>query len=181
MKRKLLCIFGIAALIALLAAGSYANFTARGTAENVITAGDVKLELIEKTADGTDFPSEGVEILPGQTVSKIVTVKNVGGNPFYLRVKLTKRVEDAQLSAVDCLHMDINETDWEYRDGFYYYKSALAPDAVTTPLFSEVQIDVNNVDNRYLGKNLMLDVAVYAVQSANNGATVWDAVGWPAG
>lgn len=181
MKRKLLCIFGIAALLAVLAVGSYANYTAYATAENVITAGDVKLELEEKTADGSDFPADGVSILPGQTVSKIVTVKNVGSNPFYLRIKLTKRVDDVQLSAEDCLHAGINETDWEYRDGYYYYKTVLAPDDVTAPLFSEVQIDVRNVDNRYLGKKLMLDVTAYAVQSANNGSDVWSAVGWPAG
>ncbi len=159
--------------------GSVAFYTANGTATNVVTAGDVTLEIIEQHGDGS-FPADGVYIMPGKLVSKKVWVKNICGHPFYLRVKLTNGIDDAALSA-DCFEIDFNTTDWTlYEDGYYYYNNVLGVGEETTRLFEEVKI-AGKMDNAYLGKTLTLTVDAEAVQSENNPAKApWLAVGWPA-
>lgn len=179
MKRIGILLFGIVAIVALLANGTLAYYTASEKATNVITSGNVDLEIHEKTIEGKDFPKDGVEVMPGDIVSKIVTFENTGNHPLYLRVKLTKGVDDAELTAEECLDIDINATDWTYKDGYYYYNTALKSDQITTPLFTEVSINGKHVDNNYLGKMFSLNITAYAVQSEHNGDTVWNADFWP--
>ncbi len=179
MKRKLVAIFGVIAILAILSIGTYAYFTTEQNAHNVITAGNVKLEIHEKTATGEDFPKEGIIVMPGDTVSKIVTVENTGDHPLYLRIKLTEGVNDEALTADDCLDININRSCWLEKDGYYYYYRALQSGETTEQLFSEVYFDINNVDNKYLGKYFTLNVSASAVQSENNGSNVLTAVGWP--
>ena len=82
MKKKLSIIFGIIAILAVISVGTLAYFTSEQNAENVISAGNIKLEIHEKTASGEDFPEEGIIVMPGDTVSKIVTVENTGDIRF---------------------------------------------------------------------------------------------------
>lgn len=179
MRRRLLAICLIATLVALLAVGTYANYTHIGTAVNVITTPGIDLVLNEKMDNGEDFPAEGVNIMPGDIVSKIVTLSNEGTAPCFVRIALEKSVNDDLLSADGCLEMDINTTDWTYSDGYYYYNSILGPDETTTPLFTQVTIVGEAVSNDYMNKELKLDVKAYAVQSDNNGASALEASGWP--
>lgn len=179
MKKKLTIIAIIVALLAILSIGTYAYFSTEQNAHNVITAGNVNLEIHEKTASGEDFPKEGIVVMPGDTVSKIVTVENTGDHPLYLRVKLTEGVSDEALTTDDCLSIDINRSCWLEKDGYYYYYRALGAGETTEQLFSEVYFDLYSIDNKYLGKQFTLNVAASAVQSENNGTDVLSAVGWP--
>lgn len=180
MKKKLLTISIIIAVLAVISIGTAAFFTSEQNAHNVITAGNVKLEIHEKTATGEDFPKEGVVVMPGDTVSKIVTVENTGEHPFFLRVKLTEGVNDEELTTDGCMEIDINRSCWLEKDGYYYYYRALQPGETTEQLFSEVNFDLFNIDNKYLGKHFLLNVSASAVQSENNGKDVLNAAGWPA-
>lgn len=179
MKKKLSIIFGIIAILAVISVGTLAYFTSEQNAENVISAGNIKLEIHEKTASGEDFPEEGIIVMPGDTVSKIVTVENTGDHPLYLRVKLTEGVSDEALTEDDCLDININRSCWLEKDGYYYYYRALQSGETTEQLFSEVYFDLYNIDNKYLGKYFTLNVAASAVQSENNGSDVLNAMGWP--
>ena len=179
MKKKLSIIFGIIAILAVISVGTLAYFTSEQNAENVISAGNIKLEIHEKTASGEDFPEEGIIVMPGDTVSKIVTVENTGDHPLYLRVKLTEGVSDEALTTDDCLDININRSCWLEKDGYYYYYRALQSGETTEQLFSEVYFDLYNIDNKYLGKHFTLNVAASAVQSENNGSDVLNAMGWP--
>lgn len=179
MKKKLSIIFGIIAILAVISVGTLAYFTSEQNAENVISAGNIKLEIHEKTASGEDFPKEGIIVMPGDTVSKIVTVENTGDHPLYLRVKLTEGVSDEALTTDDCLDININRSCWLEKDGYYYYYRALQSGETTEQLFSEVYFDLYNIDNKYLGKHFTLNVAASAVQSENNGSDVLNAIGWP--
>lgn len=179
MKKKLSIVFGIIAILAIISVGTLAYFTSEQNAENVISAGNIKLEIHEKTASGEDFPEEGIIVMPGDTVSKIVTVENTGDHPLYLRVKLTEGVSDEALTEDDCLDININRSCWLEKDGYYYYYRALQSGETTEQLFSEVYFDLYNIDNKYLGKYFTLNVAASAVQSENNGSDVLNAMGWP--
>ena len=180
-RAKLLLIALAAILVTVLTQPTLAYYTTIGKATNVVTSGDIQLMIHEKTASGADFPAEGVYVIPGDIVSKQVSIENVGGHPFYLRLKLVSSVTNEALEPDDCMKLDINTQQWTYQDGFYYFNHILQPGESTLPLFTQVEIVGSKVDNSHIGEVLSLTVNAYAVQSENNPAEhPWDAAGWPA-
>ena len=181
-KLKVAIISLVAVMLTLFTQGTLAYYSVVGNATNVVTSGDIKLLVHEKTADGNDFPKEGVYIVPGDIVSKEVSIENVCKHPFYLRVKAVYGVNSEELSVADCFKLDIDENNWQLHDGWYYYKSVVEPNTTTPNVFSKVEIVGNKVDNSYLGKTLTLSVIAQAVQSENNplvGTDTYTASGWP--
>ena len=180
-RSRLLLIAVAAILLTVLTQPSLAYYTAVGTATNVVTSGSIQLQIHEKTADGSAFPEQGVYIIPGDIVSKQVSVENICEHPFYLRVKLVRGTDDQALSAEDCLKMDIDTANWTYLDGYYYFNRILQPGEDTPALFTQVEIVGSKVDQSHIGSMFSLTVRAYAVQSENNPAEhPWDAAGWPA-
>jgi len=179
-KTRLLLVALAVIFLTVLTQPTLAYYTTIGKNTNVVTSGDISLMIHEKTADGSDFPAEGVYVIPGDIISKRVSVENVCAHPFYLRVKLISGTSNESLSAEDCLKMNINTKDWTFVDGFYYYNQVLQPGEMTPVLFSEVEIVGSKVDTSFIGSALRLTVNAYAVQSENNPAEhTWDASGWP--
>ena len=180
-KARLLLIALCAVFLTVLTQPTLAYYTTIGKATNVVTSGDIQLQIHEKTADGSDFPSEGVYIIPGDIVSKQVSVENVCAHPFYLRVKLVSSSTNQALNPEECLKLDIDTQNWTYLDGYYYYNHILQPGETTPALFTQVEIVGSKVDQTHIGSTLSLKVNAYAVQSENNPAEhPWDASGWPA-
>ena len=180
-KINFLAISVIVMIMTLFAQESHAFFTTIGKATNVITAGEVRMLLHEKTDTGEDFPADGVFVTPGDVVSKIVTIENDCTEPFYLRMKVIYDVDSDELSA-DCFNVDFNTNDFEYVDGWYYYKEILEPGMTTPSFFTEVEILGHKIDNSYLGKKLTLKVVAHATQSKNNPVEdnkTHTAFGWP--
>lgn len=186
MKQKLLTLSVAAIIAALSAYGSIAYFTAEDTARNLITAGNVKIELQEKTVspDGeTIVPFEDqLGVMPGSEVSKIVEVKNTGGQDAWVRVSVDKTIElaegiegDADLSLIT---FDLNTEYWTEKDGFYYYTKALSSGQTTEPLFTTVSF-AKTMSNQYQNSKAILTVNAYAAQTVHNGSTVFEAAGWP--
>lgn len=180
-KLRLILVAIAAMLASLFSNQTLAYYSAVGTATNVVTSGSVHLQINERTADGSEFPKEGVYVIPGMRVGKRVTVENVCEHPFYLRVRLVSGISNEQLTAEDCLDMDLNFTDWTlHDDGFLYYNKVVLPGEETNPVFTWVEIVGAHVDNSYIGSALSLTVDAYAVQSENNPANApWEALGWP--
>lgn len=182
MKRKLLIVFSVVIILALFITGSYAFFTREDTAENVISTGSVEFVIKETTDGDKPFPTEGIAVMPGDKKSKIVSAENTGKNSFYFRIKLIKGINKPELSAENQLKiLGLDETNWTYKDGYYYYNEAVAPGEKTTPLFTGVEVDGLLVGNEYLGATFSLDVVGEAVQEQNNGTNVFNATGWPTG
>ena len=180
-RARLLLIALAAILATVLTQPTLAYYTTIGKATNVVTSGDIQLQIHEKTAGGADFPAEGVYIIPGDIVSKQVSVENVCSHPFYLRVKLVSGSNNQALSAEDCLKMDIDTVHWTEQDGYYYYNRILQPGETTETLFNQVEVVGSKVDQTHIGSMLSLTVTAYAVQSENNPAEFpWTASGWPA-
>ena len=180
-KARLLLIALAAILLTVLTQPTLAYYTTIGKATNVVTSGDIQLKIHEKTADGSNFPTEGVYIIPGDIVSKQVSVENVCAHPFYLRVKVVSATDNADLSPEECLKMDIDTVNWTLVDGYYYYNRILQPGEMTVPLFTQVEIVGSKVDQSHVGSALSITINAYAVQSEHNPAEhPWDASGWPA-
>ena len=182
-KLKFLAIALCAIIVTFFAQDTLAYYSTIGKATNVVTSGNIRFIIHEKTDQGTDFPDEGVYILPGDVVSKEVSIESDCDHPFYLRVKIVYGVDSEALSAEDCFKLNINEENWQLTDGWYYYKGTVEPGQTTPNVFSKVEIIGNKVDNSYLGKTLSVTVVAHAVQSENNPIRDGDtstASGWPA-
>ena len=162
-RSRLLLIAFVAIILTVLTQPTLAYYTTIGKATNVVTSGGIQLQIHEKTADGSDFPDDGVYVIPGDIVSKRVTVENVCSHPE------------------ECLKLDIDTANWTYLEEYYYYNHILQPGETTPALFTQVEIVGNKVDQTHIGSTLNLTVNAYAVQSENNQAEhPWDASGWPA-
>lgn len=181
-KAKCAVVALVAIIMTSLTQGSLAYYSTVGKTTNVVTSGNIQLLIHEKTDQGTDFPTEGVYIIPGDIVSKKVTIENDCNHPFYLRVKVVYGISSTELTAEECFKLNINEEYWELHDGWYYYKGIVNPDETTPEVFSHVEIVGSKVDNSYLGKTLELTVVADAVQSENNpidDGKTYTASGWP--
>ena len=176
-KRKIALLAVIAIVLTLLAQATVAYVSHVGKATNVVTSGNITMNVIET------FPIGGVVVLPGDVVDKKVFVENTCEHPFYVRAKLEYAVDDTTLTAAGCFEPNINTGAWEYYDGWYYYKGIVTPNETTPLLMDKVEIVGSEVDNDYIGKKLTLTVKVQAVQSEYNPLTdghTYTAHGWPA-
>ena len=181
-KLKIFIVALVASMMAFISTTSLAFYSTVGTATNVVTSGNIQFIIHERTDQGTEFPQEGVYIFPGDVVSKKVTIESDCEHPFYLRVKVVYGVDSQELPSEECFKLNMNEENWELRDGWFYYKGIVEPGQTTPNVFSHVEIVGSKVDNRYIGKTLTLTVKAQAVQSENNPITdgnVYTASGWP--
>ena len=183
MKRKLLIVSVLAILVAVTAAGTLAYFTDTGTAHNVITTGNVEIELNEWADDARTQPfQDKTGVMPGTKVSKIVEVKNTGTGAAFLRLYVEKNVYGADQKPMksDPVSLDFDNRNWTYSEseGYYYYNRALEPGDTTEPLFTTVTFDPL-MGNEYQNATAHVKVIAYAVQSAHNGDSPQAAKGWP--
>ncbi len=183
MKAKCAVVAIIAIMLTFFVQDTLAYYSTIRSAVNVVTSGDIQFIIHEMTDQGTEFPEEGVYIVPGDIVSKKVSIENDCDHPFYLRVKMVYGIDSQELTAEDCFKLNINEENWQLHDGWYYYKGIVEPGETTPDVFSHVEIVGSKVDNSYLGKTLTLTVRAQAVQSENNPIAdnnTYTASGWPA-
>lgn len=182
MKRKLLFVSVVAILVASIAGGTLAYFTAEGKAHNVITSGGVEIAVKEWADEEKTVPFRDLDgVMPGMKVTKIAEVKNTGSAAAWVRVKLEKKITLADKTAQSdpgLVILELNTEDWTEKDGYYYYKEAVAPGETTAPLLKSVAFDTK-MGNDYQNAKANVDVLAQAVQVANNGKTIWEAKGWP--
>lgn len=186
MKKKILICAVIVALLSVAAYGTSAFFSHTQKATNVITTGNVKIELQEISAssiNGGAIPLEGeISVLPGAEIAKTVKVKNIGSNSAWIRISLDTAflLADGVTGNTDTslIKFDINTKEWTEKDGYYYYNTALEPGETTEPLFTHVSF-APSMDNTYQNSKALIDITAYATQKAHNGSTVFEAAGWP--
>lgn len=182
-KLKIAVVALIAMFLTLMSQATLAYYTAVGTATNVVTSGNIRFIINETTESGTQFPKDGVYIVPGDIVSKKVNITSDCTHPFYLRVKLVYGIDSQELSADDCFKLNIDTEHWQEHDGWYYYNGIVTPGETTPDVFSHVEMVGSKLDNSYIGRTLTLTVNAQAVQSENNPITdgnTYAASGWPA-
>lgn len=181
MRRKICSIALLALCASLLALGTLAYFSASKVAHNVITTGSVEIRLDDKGLDqaGAEIDFAAQEgLMPGTAVDKRVGVANVGTASVWVRVSLSKSWTPSEGLDAELPTLDLDTGKWERRGDWYYYKEALAGGERTDKLFTQVTFP-GSMDNAYQAKTYRIDVRAEAVQSANNGASALDAVGWP--
>lgn len=194
MKKKILFLAATAICVAILASGTLAYFTAEDQVHNVITSGavDIQIEEWQKTDEGlVPYPEEDpIEVMPGVTVSKIATIKNMEAEA-YIRAKLEVVITGADGSVMELspktlagiITLAMNGEDWLRKDGdgeWWYYADAVAAGSSTEAFFTEVVFDGPNMSNEYQNCTVQVTVKAQGVQTANNGGSALEAAGWPA-
>ena len=81
-KLKTATVALIAVILTFFSQGTLAYYSTVGKATNVVTSGNIQFIIHEKTDAGTDFPKEGVYIVPGDIVSKRVSIESDCEHPF---------------------------------------------------------------------------------------------------
>ncbi len=186
MKRKLLTVALAVSCLSLAAYGTTAYFTAEDTAVNVITAGNVRIELQETAIleeGGDPVPFEDViGVMPGGEASKIVEVKNTGDKTAYIRIRVEKELTLAEGAAGETdpglIGLNIDTESWTEKDGYFYYNEPLAAGETTRPLFTAVSFS-REMSDLYQNSKTAITVKVNAVQADNNGNSALEAAGWP--
>lgn len=118
MKKKLLTVAVVAVLIAIMAYGSLAYFTAEDKAENTFTVGSVQIDIWENGKptqnDEVVFEKPLVPVVNTQDVTKdpgyaakVVTVKNTGKNAAYIRTHVA-----VPTALIGYLELKVNLEGW---------------------------------------------------------------------
>lgn len=191
MKKKVLTVALVVALIAIMVSGTLAYFTAEDEVTNTFTIGSVEIEVVE------DF-EKPEHMIPVVTVSesdpnyinKDARIKNTGKNPAYIQmyVAIPKALDDAEAFIV----VDANNSDWTDRvsagtatiDGvtynvyLYRYTKELAVNAETsnaiTAAYMAPELDYQNgkfvmngivIENYTPGESINIHVAAQAIQA----------------
>ena len=192
MKKKILLLAVVAICLSIIASGTLAYFTAEDQVHNVITtnAVDIQIEEWQKTDEGlVSYPKdEPIRVMPGVTVSKIVTIKNMEAEA-YIRAKFDVVIngEDGDVMQLPPETLDgiitltMNGEDWLRKDNeeWWYYADSVASGASTEAFFTEVVFDGPNMTNKYQNCTAQVIVKTQAVQTANNGGSAMEAAGWP--
>lgn len=167
MKKKVLTVALVVALIAIMVSGTLAYFTHNDEVTNTFTIGSVKIEIYENdNATTTDTISFG-KLMPiantatpsadGSYIKKVVDVKNTGANAAYIRTHIAMPT-----NLINYLQLDVTTTGWSYVGSTtasaggvnytvftYDHTAAVAPNGFTSELLQGVylQSDVDLAEN----------------------------------
>lgn len=173
MKRKIVKIFLPLCIVSLITVGiSYAAFHAEKKTTNVITIGNVSVNLI-------DIYTRADNVYPGESIAKEVFAENNGSNDEYVRIHLKKTWtdnEDNEIPELDTELIDINfpnKNDWvDGKDGYYYYQKILKPGERTSDLLDSFKLSKKYDSIKDITPEGNIIVSAEAIQSDNFQPTI---------
>ena len=182
-KKARLLLIAILLVFAVVSA-TLANDTVDERTRNVITTGEVKISINEKTeavngvirADGSGI--DFTHVLPGQATEKIVTIKNEA-EKCWLRVKVEISVTPEPNDGSDPAALivpNIDSNKW-YSDGGYYYYAQPLETGDEAAMFDKV-LFAPSIGNAYAGSQAKMIITAEATQYVNNETMSPDS--WPA-
>ena len=157
MNRKKFLKIGVAVvMVVAVVSVTYAYLTNWKSKDNPFSIGYNEIEVREEV----NMPDE---LKPGIEFTKKPSVYNSGTVPCYVRVFAEFSVSDV----APFTSLDFDTANWTEKqpDGYYYYKSILAPGKSTTDLFTKVSIaadaDINKMQD--------FDIIIYAESIQSEG------------
>lgn len=180
MRKRIIAASLALSAFAMLSLGTWAFFTTTDSATNVITVGDISIQVVET------FDQEAAnDIAPGESVTKEVAAENDGGNPAWVRIDLSIDAQSAsgESLSTDPVILNFTSSDssvtWEDgQDGWFYLSAPLESGDTSANIIDSVSLD-SSAGNEYAGATINVEVALQAVQSTNNDTSGITATGWP--
>lgn len=157
---------GAAALAILGFSGTYASFSDSVTVKNRIVTGDINITLKEyqkKSGKETEYKNP-VEVLPGDFVSKIPRIKNMG-MPCWIRTKLSFQNSSTKEEGLKEEYIQGISKDWK-KIGEYYYYTKILESGKSTDFFAGITIPASWTEV-HKGQKLQISIQTDAIQSAN--------------
>ena len=112
------------------------------------------------------------EVDPGESIVKVVKVKNTGELPGFVRVLAVTEIVSKEgvllpgNAPTEFTIDGLNTTDWkDGGDGYYYYLHQLAPGAETPALFTGITL-ASGLDAAYENAGMKIDIKLEAVEIA---------------
>lgn len=169
-NKKRVVVLALAALL-LVAGGTftYAYFTDAKEQTNVITMGNVSIELTEpQFSTNTGGTNKISNVMPNQTIVKDPTITlNTGSNDAYIRVKLTYTGDLTTSQQAQLETGIVFNAGWaKGTDGYYYYNTALTQTDKEVVAFNEVHIP-EDWGNNMAAKTFNIVVKAEAIQKDN--------------
>ena len=181
-NKKLKTLVGSLALVGAIAVGAtLAYFTDSEDVTNVITMGNVDIDLEEPNYDPGDDDNTVENVKPGQSIVKDPTITVLeGSETAYVRAKLVINIdgvnapelnEDEYNALVESMeseledNIDINETNW-VKSGDYYYCQFSLQAGESVKLFENVHIP-EDWGNEIAEATITIDVTAEAIQAGN--------------
>ena len=174
--KKLTVILTVLGICMLSGAGILGYWKMTGNSGNILTMASFQNQIEEeyRIPDKVD---------PGQTIDKVVNVKNTGTADSRIRVKLRKMfgertkngrfLEDPELDP-EMILIQCNDRYWkQMQDGYYYYTEILkAGNRTKEPLFESYTLD-KMAGNEYRKKEARIVVTMEAVQAQDVAEEIW--------
>lgn len=142
MKKKIISIALVVAMIAIIAAGSFAYFTDTDDATNTFTVGKVDITLTEpKWVESGSKDADTV--YAGEPLAKDPTVTVAdNSNPCFVRVKVENLGQFGPKGDItyrtDYVTGKLGENWVDGKDGYFYYTKVLEAGQTTDALFDQV-------------------------------------------
>ena len=180
-KSNLIVVIIVTILIFTIVGGIVAYLTDSDSKTNVFTLGKVKIKLMEDNWN----PNNGMNVTPGEVISKDPAIENIGSNSAYVYMKVTQPVVDLDNGEIGPLFTYSTNNGWtllETKDcgnstvsSVYYYNTALSGNSSTSKLFNNVTIGNYNQDTTDSIKDMV--ITGFAIQSSNlpSGTTIQSA------
>ncbi|MBO5077034.1 MAG: hypothetical protein J5584_05515 [Clostridia bacterium] len=160
----LACVFAVSGIFAA------ADWYREDRTTNIISVGELSGDLI-------DIYEQGTIVMPGDRVSKVVSVKNSGSSDGLVRVRLESMWADSgEETAPEQFSFEVNEKNWLFDagTGYYYYLGVLAPGETTEPLLDSFSVSGPELNNYYSYRPGCILVTMEMVQAAAEGISLWD-------
>ena len=159
-KRRVLVFLSMLVFAAIGITIAYAANNLGNTATNVVTVGNVKIALYNQ--DDDDVNSHTKKVMPGDQISKVVKVENVGGYNAYIRMKVKKEWlnndSDPEFQFKAEAIEPIVEKGWsigtaEDSDYVYYYYNTIVTPGAVIPFMNSFCVSAGAINQDNLDKN----------------------------
>lgn len=153
-------------LIFLGISGAYATFSNSVTVKNHIATGDINISLKEyqkRNGKETSYRNP-VEILPGDLISKIPRITNLG-MPCWIRAKISFQNKMETEEGFEETHIKGISRGWKKRGEYYYYTKTLNT-GESVDFFTGVSVPPLWTED-HSGQKLQIGIQADAIQAAN--------------
>lgn len=177
-NKKLKTLVASLALVAALGIGAtLAYFTDSDSATNIITMGNVDIDLDEPNFDPGDDDDTIENVIPNQDIVKDPTITlGEDSERAYIRATITYMMDDMIMNPLQASELEalitregsklVENTLWVKGEGNYYYYQNIVEPGEKVVFFDHVKIP-SNWGNEVADKTIQIIVSAEAIQADN--------------